>query len=207
MNTPVTPIIRPDILTYTGKYFDFINPHNNEFDIHDIAHALSNVCRFAGHTREFYSVAQHSVLVTRYVMRHAAPNDIIEFGRSALLHDAAEAYLGDITRPLKQLLPEYKVIEQRVEAALCEAFGIALPLNIVKHADLVLLATEQRDLMPPHSDEWQLIAGIEPLPEVINPWYPEKAFREFMRLWEELDANEIEARAANVGFGLMGGAR
>ena len=182
--------IRPDILTHSGQYFDFINPQNNEFRINDIAHALSNVCRFAGHTREFYSVAQHSVLVARYVMRHAAPADIIDFGRSALLHDAAEAYLGDITRPLKQLLPDYKVIEARTEAALCSAFGIVLPLKIVKHADLVLLATEQRDLMPPHSDEWMLIAGIEPLPEVINPWYPEKACREFMAMWDELRGGE-----------------
>jgi hypothetical protein len=125
-------------------------------------------------------------MVARFVMRHSAPEDIIEFGRSALLHDAAEAYLGDITRPLKQLLPDYKVIEQRVEAALCDAFGIALPLNIVKHADLVMLATERRDLMPMTSDNWELIAGIEPLPEIINPWYPEKAEREFVRLWDEI---------------------
>lgn len=185
MNAP-HPRIRPDILTHSGKYFDFINPHRNEYNIKDIAHALSNVCRFAGHTREFYSVAQHSVLVARYVMRHTAPMHI-DFARAALLHDAAEAYLGDITRPLKQLLPDYKVIEQRVEAALCDAFDIVLPLTIIKRADLVLLSTEQRDLMPPHDDEWLLIAGIEPLPEVINPWYPEKAEREFLMLWEELN--------------------
>lgn len=210
MNSP-DPIIRPDILTYGGKYFDFINPQNNEFHIKDIAHALSNVCRFAGHTREFYSVAQHSVLVARYVMGRAAPDDIIDFGRAAMLHDAAEAYLGDITRPLKQLLPDYKVIEARTEKALLSAFGIPSSPEqhkIVKHADLVLLATEQRDLMPPHSDEWQLIAGIEPLPEIINPWYPEKARMEFMKMWdelEELNAKEIEARAADVGFGLVVG--
>jgi hypothetical protein len=187
MNTPVTTIIRPDILTYSGQYFDFINPHNNEFDIRDIAHALSNVCRFAGHTREFYSVAQHSVMVARICFRSAPVNDIIDYGRAGLLHDASEAYLGDITRPLKQLLPDYKVIEQRVEAALFKRFGISYPLpKIVKHADLVMLATEQRDLMPAHSDEWQLISGIEPLPEIINPWYPEKAEREFLKFWEEM---------------------
>lgn len=186
MNAP-EPIIHPEILTYTGQHFDFINPHPNEFNIRDIAHALSNVCRFAGHTREFYSVAQHSVMVARICVRRAAVDDIIDHGRAGLMHDAAEAYLGDITRPLKQLLPDYKVIERRVEAALFTRFGVPYPLpKIVKHADLVMLATERRDLMPPNDDEWALITGIEPLPEVINPWYPEKAEREFLAMWEEL---------------------
>jgi hypothetical protein len=176
------PAIRPDILTNSGSYFDFINPERNKFDIKDIAHALSHVCRFAGHTREFYSVAQHSVLACLLVDRIDRNSNM-----AALLHDAAEAYLGDITRPLKQLLPEYKVIEKRVEAALFAHFGIEYPLpEAVKHADLVLLATEQRDLMPPHDDEWALISGIEPMPEIINPWGPEKARREFMNCWEEL---------------------
>jgi hypothetical protein len=186
MNAP-DPHIRPDILTFRGEYFDFLNPKNNTFDILDIAHALSNVCRFAGHTREFYSVAQHSVMVARICVRQAAVADIIDHGRAGLLHDAAEAYLGDITRPLKQLLPDYKVIEARTEAALFSAFRIPHPLpKIVKHADLVMLATEQRDLMPPHDDEWTLLTGIEPLPEVINPWHPEKAEREFLLMWDDL---------------------
>ncbi len=191
MNAPHTPQVRPDILTFSGKYFDFLNPQNNEFNIYDIAHALSQVCRFAGHTRDFYSVAQHSVMVARICMRTAAPFDIIDHGRAGLLHDASEAYIGDITRPLKQLLPDYKVIEQRIEIALFSAFRIPYPLpKIVKHADLVMLATERRDLMPANNDEWQLIAGIEPLSEIINPWYPEKAEREFLLLWEELTGSE-----------------
>jgi hypothetical protein len=106
---------------------------------------------------------------------------------AGLLHDAPEYILGDITSPLKQLLPEYKTIERRVEAALFAHFGIPHPLpDAVKHADLVLLATERRDLMPPNNDTWSLLEGIEPLREVINPWGPEKARREFLNRWVEL---------------------
>lgn len=174
-------MVTPDILTYSGSKFDFIEPHNNEFRIEDIAHALSHVCRFAGHTREFYSVAQHSVLASRIV------TDGPQAQMAALMHDASEAYIGDITRPLKQLLPEYKVIEKRIEIALFNHFGIAYPLpESVKHADMVMLATEKRDLMPPADDEWKLITGVQPMTEVINPWHPEKAAREFLMRFEAL---------------------
>lgn len=182
------PTIRPDILTCGGSYFNFLNPHENEFRIEDIAHALSNVCRFAGHTREFYSVAQHSVLVSRITARLAPhPKNILDWGRAGLLHDAAEAYIGDITQPLKQLLPDYKVIEKNVEDALFKAFGLDFPFpDEVKQADMILLATEKRDLMPPHEDEWLLIKGVTPMAEIINPWGPAKAEREFLMMWEEL---------------------
>lgn len=176
------PIIRPDILTQSGNYFDFLNPERCEIHIEDIAHALSHICRFNGHVREFYSVAQHSVHVSK-VIEWLDPSAQME----GLLHDSAEAYIGDITRPLKQLLPEYKVIEERVERAIFPIFGIAYPLSkAVKTADLILLATEQRDLMPEHDDEWALIKDIKPMQEHIVPWTPDKAFRRFMERYEEL---------------------
>lgn len=182
-----TTSIRPDILTVSGHYFDFLNPENNVVRVVDIAHALSNVCRFAGHTREFYSVAQHSVLVSDIV---APENALI-----ALFHDAVEAYIGDVTRPLKNLLPEYRVIEARLQADIFRKLG--LPEEIpaeVKQADLILLATEQRDLMPEHDDEWVLISGVDALPDSIAPWLPNDAEEYFLDRYHELVSPAIPRR-------------
>jgi hypothetical protein len=163
----------PTILTAAGHYFNFVDLKDNVVSLYDIAQALSHICRFTGHTREFYSVAQHSVLVSRIVSpKHA---------RIALYHDAAEAYLGDVSRPLKSLLPDYQAIERRVQADILKKLG--LPEEIpeeVKKADRILLATEQRDLMPAHYDVWPVIADIEPLPDRIEPWAPWDAYRCFV---------------------------
>ena len=131
-------------VTHSGRVFFVRDPDPSAICIEDVAHALAHVCRFGGHCDTHYSVAQHSIFVSHEVTPHLALH--------ALLHDAAEAYIGDVIRPLKHQLPEYKAIEVRVEAAIAEAFGlrplIAIEREAIKAADRVALATERRDVHP-----------------------------------------------------------
>ena len=172
--------VRPEILTQSGTYFPLLAPESALYGINDIAHALANTCRFGGHTREFYSVAQHSVLVSSIVPP--------EFALEGLLHDASEAFVGDVALPLKQLLPDYKAIEERIQADISERYGLRFPFPPeVKHADLVALATERRDLMP-NEDTWAIIEDIEPLKYGPQPLHPTSAKLMFLDRFDEVMA-------------------
>jgi len=168
------------ILTSTGEYFDYLAPWKYHFTIENIAHALSHACRFAGQCSDFYSVAQHSVLVSRIVPP--------EHALAGLLHDAAEAFCGDVPKPLKAMLPDYQQIYYRVEVATLHAFGLPpdLPAE-VKQADMTLLATERRDLMPPTPDDFDgWLPGIEPLAGRIFPMIPSVAEAWFLMRYREI---------------------
>jgi len=175
----------PVIQTRSGIYFNLLNPRPEDVRIEDIAHALANLCRFGGHTREFYSVAQHSCLVAALVPDHLKLH--------ALLHDAAEAYCGDMISPLKMCVPGYVTIQKRIEAAVAERFNIPheLPAEI-KRADLVALATERRDLMPDCPHKWDCLDGVEPhpMPEIpMRPSYAREIFLAMAELFQTRNPN------------------
>jgi hypothetical protein len=135
-----------ELSTWSGGKFDFTNPDPKDIHISDIAHALSLQCRFNGHINEFYSVAEHSVLVADILFeRHADP----KLAMTGLLHDAAEAYIGDIVSPLKHLLPGFLKYEASVEKCISIKFGIPYPLPTeVKEADKDALKLEFTLLAP-----------------------------------------------------------
>ncbi|MFW7355994.1 MAG: hypothetical protein ACODTL_08615 [Brucella sp.] len=143
----------PSIMLASGNWFDLLDPWSSEFTIEDIAHGLANICRYAGQCSRFYSVAEHSIHVSESVE---------EFKLEALLHDATEAFLGDITRPLKKLLPQYQEIEKSVEDAIFARFGLEKSSKaVVKAADLRVLAAEQRQVMPAGTDYWAAGSGVQ----------------------------------------------
>lgn len=161
--------------TYSGQRF---NPDDPEVSILDIAHGLSNICRFGGQSAEFYSVAEHSVLVASVVKNRS-------YALEALLHDAAEAYLGDVPRPIKAKLPCYMELEERVMEAVAAKYGLAWPLPpAVVRADLEVLARERLALMRNSAGDWNL--GVEPAMVPIRCFRPKDAKIKFMETFYRL---------------------
>lgn len=168
------------ILTYTGKKFFPLadeQGEQGEIDLRDIAHSLALQCRYNGHCRHFYSVAEHSVRVS-----HVVPPEDARWG---LLHDAAEAYVSDLPRPLKVTVPDFRAAEDRLLQRIAETFGLPWPMpGSVHHADEVLLATEVRDLMAPVPDDWTF--KVTPLAETVTPRSPGDAEALFLARAEAL---------------------
>lgn len=175
--------MKPSITLQSGQYFDYLHPEASTFTIEDIARSLSRICRFGGHTREFYSVAQHSVYVAEICPR--------EFRMQGLLHDAHEAFIGDMPMPLKTICPDYVAIEHRVEAAVRERFGLPAKLDdSVKVADMRMLARETLEFMPTHTDEEHaaFLNEFEPGPRIYAVWEPKEAYTRFLYWYNAMTA-------------------
>jgi hypothetical protein len=142
----MTAIMHDDFIqTYTGKHFYLINPTEDMICIEDIAHALSMQCRFAGHIREFYSVAEHSY--------HVSGLCNAENRLAGLLHDASEAYIADIASPFKPFLTNYKELENNIMKVIAKKFGFEYPFNNDIHeSDVAQLKTEAKELLNDRPD-------------------------------------------------------
>lgn len=163
------------IQTFKGHRFFFDKIEENVIDPDDLAHALALNCRFTGHVRHFYSVAQHCFYASYLVPDHLA--------LAGLLHDAAEAYVHDTPSPLKWWLKQqgfqtFSELEKRVERAIEHAFGLELSEEdhaAIKEVDMRLFATEHRDLMPPRPIEGWEGARDRPYDWHVVQWSPRMA--------------------------------
>lgn len=158
--------------TTLGKQFWPLDPRPEEVDIRDIAGALSKLCRYGGQCLQFYSVAEHCV--------HVANHAPVDLKLTALLHDASEAYLSDVIRPIKSHLTNYLEIEAGLERVIAERFGLSHPWSAdVKRLDTAILADERDQAMAPPPVPWS--QTTEPaLGVMLQFWSPLRAEIEFI---------------------------
>jgi hypothetical protein len=166
------------IETYTGLPFYPLKPDTEHISIIDIAHALSHQCRYSGHTKDFYSTAQHCCLLAEYVestMRGSTLDAL-----NILMHDSAEAYLVDIPRPVKQFMPEYRKWDHNITMAVRSWVGLGdMPIPPWQdELDSRIIRDERAQLFGDSGLDWQ--HKVEPLGITINPWTAETAERQFL---------------------------
>jgi hypothetical protein len=181
------PAPGPYLQTVSGRWVNPFEPDPEQLDPHDIARALANQCRFGGHCRVFYSIAQHSVIVSELVEQRGGD---VEDVFAALMHDASEAYLGDMPHPLKHrsaLGAEFKAAEDHLEQVLLDRFSIKADVPEIKRADRALLATERRAFSE-ETWHWPELEGVEPLDLELTAWPPDEAARAFAERYAELQA-------------------
>jgi 5'-deoxynucleotidase YfbR-like HD superfamily hydrolase len=176
------------IQTFTGLRFSPLEPDPAAIEIADVAHGLANHCRFGGHCSVFYSVAQHSCVVADAVRERGADAQTVLY---ALLHDASEAYLGDLPHPVKhrsEFGVLYREIEEPLQAAILARFGVtAAAAQLVKQIDRAALAAERAALMRAADDAWwPELDGVTPLDVEIVPWSPQQSETEFLARFEAL---------------------
>jgi hypothetical protein len=178
--------------TYTGKAYWPCDPKTEEVDIHDIAHALSLICRYTGHCKKFYSVAEHSVHVS-----HLVPPEYAFYG---LMHDAQEAYVNDIARPLKPSIAGYQEIEEMNWRVICDKYRMPYELpREVKEIDRRICMDEQAAIMGPSPFPWDKDLGL-PTGIGICAWAPEKAEQMFIARFRETGAAHVKRVLRDVAL-------
>jgi hypothetical protein len=187
--------------TFTGTKYFLTDPHPDDVKIEDIAHALSNVARFGGHARVHYSVGQHSELC-RQMCKQLYPQDYA-LQMHCLLHDASEAYIGDVVRPLKVSQPEYLALEEKTMSVIYEALGWKEPngaeLSIIKYIDNAVLLAEARDLITGGGKDWDMVTGV-PWKETVVPWTPRTTNFNFLNTYYWLESQIIGSGAVQISL-------
>lgn len=178
------------IQTWQGKRFYPLDPRGKDLSWMDIAHALSQICRYTGHCRDFYSVAEHSVLVSRRAEQLSVTEGLY-CARWGLIHDASEAYLTDIAKPLKQqkVFEGYREAELILQDIIAVWAGLDIhePLEVSK-ADAELLATEASQIMNPELEKDTWYFKYPPVPGLkIQCWEPKVAEQQFLNRAKELN--------------------
>ena len=179
--------INNTIITSTGLYFDYGNPLPEQINIKDIAKSLSNTCRYGGHC-DFYSVAEHSVNCVILANNEGLGHGIL---MHILMHDAQEAYIGDMPKPLKIMMPEFQRLEEWIEKAVRSKFDISNDYEkIIKKFDLQMLKAEKRYLFPDDKELWFGFDLIEDVNIEINCLSPSEAEKRFIGAFNQLSLND-----------------
>lgn len=172
------------MITFTGRRFWPLDPRVEDVSFADIAHGLSLICRYGGHSRCFYSVAEHCVHLAVWFLEQGRD----DLARHALLHDGSEAYIGDIIRPLKPQLPQFKAAESVLERMILQAAALDEIPEAVHTADSRIIVNEARALFYPDVLEragWVLpdraLQGVE-----IHGWQPAVAESEWLVVFRRL---------------------
>jgi uncharacterized protein len=187
--------LEPFIATFTGGKAYPLGLRPEDLSIEDIAHSLSQLCRYNGHTSEFWSVAAHSLEVSRILEGRYPAKSKARLWLAGLLHDAGEAVLTDIPAPLKPMVINYSVWEQTVDLIIARKFGIRYPFpEVVREVDKDIVRTEVANFFPPNSEAWRRY-GIESKQgfRELCPLSPRKAERLFLDRFHELDYWSAEA--------------
>lgn len=175
---PVFGCYKNTIRVRSGSYFDLTDPKSDQFTFGDIAGALAKICRFGGQINCFYSVAEHLLHCADQAQADGLP---LESQRAVMLHDAAEAFVGDMVKPLKMLLPEYSEIESRVEAAIAAKFHIdfAREASAVSKIDREMLIAERRAFFSRDDVTWTGENEVRRLNRKFLGWNPRLAEEHF----------------------------